>query len=170
VRAAGGVSDDQAMGDIRGSIDYLRSLPNGNGKIGIFGTCSGGRQAYLAACLLDGVDAVIDCWGGHVIMATEDLSPLRPVSPIDYTERLSCPLLGLFGDDDANPTPAQVDQLESELKKHRKTYEFHRYADAGHGFFYYDRSAYRPKQAVDGWEKIFVFLGNHLSGNLRGGP
>ena len=30
------------------------------------------------------------------------------------------------------------------------------------GFFYYDRSAYRQEQAVDGWNKLFAFLEKHL--------
>ena len=49
VRAAGGVADEQVMGDLAGAMQYLRSLPILNGKVGIFGTCSGGRQAFLAA-------------------------------------------------------------------------------------------------------------------------
>ena len=45
-RASGGVPDDQAVGDIAGAMEYLRSLPIINGKVGVFGTCSGGRHAY----------------------------------------------------------------------------------------------------------------------------
>ena len=48
-RAGGGVSDDQAMGDVEGSLRYLQSIPNMSGKAGVFGTCSGGRQTFLAA-------------------------------------------------------------------------------------------------------------------------
>jgi carboxymethylenebutenolidase len=55
-----------------------------------------------------------------------------------------------------------VNQHEAELKKHGKKYEFHRYDKAGHGFFYYDRPAYRQEQAVDGWKKVFDFLGRTL--------
>ena len=33
------------------------------------------------------------------------------------------------------------------------------YEGAGHGFFYYDRGAYRQEQAVDGWNKMFDFFG-----------
>ena len=55
------------------------------------------------------------------------------------------------------PTPEQVNQHEAELKKHGKNYEFHRYDGAGHGFFYYDRPAYRQEQAVDGWKKVLAF-------------
>src|SRR5438067_13571956 len=41
VRAAGGVSDDEVVGDLEGAMQYLRSLPTINGKVGVFGTCSG---------------------------------------------------------------------------------------------------------------------------------
>ncbi len=162
VRAEGGVPDDQAVGDIEGAMLHLRSLPNNNGRIGVFGTCSGGRHAYLAACRTTGFDAVVDCWGGGVVMAEENLSPRHPVAPIDYTADLKCPVLGLFGEEDRNPTPEQVALHEETLKKHGKMYEFHMYPDAGHGFFYYDRPAYRQQQAVDGWQKIFTFLEKHL--------
>jgi dienelactone hydrolase len=44
-----------------------------------------------------------------------------------------------------------------------KNYEFHRYDNAGHGFFYYDRPMYRIEQALDGWKKVFAFLQKHLA-------
>ena len=164
VRSGGGVSDDQALGDIEGSLKYLQSIPNMNGKVGVFGTCSGGRHTYLAACRIKGFSAAVDCWGGRVVMAKEDLSEKSPVAPIDYTKDLDCPLLGLFGADDQSPTVAQVKAQEEELIKFNKNYEFHMYPDAGHGFFYYDRPAYRQEQAVDGWQKLFAFFQKHLSG------
>jgi carboxymethylenebutenolidase len=162
VRAAGGVPDDQVVGDAEGARRFLDSLPYSTGKIGIFGTCSGGRQATLVACRTTGFDAAIDCWGGRVVMSKEELNPKNPVAPIDLTANLSCPILGLFGNDDQAPSPPQVDQHEAELKKHGKTYEFYRYDGAGHGFFYYDRGAYRQEQAVDGWKKVWAFLEKHL--------
>jgi carboxymethylenebutenolidase len=168
VRGAGGVPDDQVVGDIAGALQYLRSLPYCSGKVGVFGTCSGGRHAYLAACRIGGVgsprpfDAAVDCWGGRVVMAAEELTLKQPVAPIDYTAELSCPLLGLFGEEDHGPTPEQVAQHERELAKHGKSYEFHMYPGAGHGFFYYDKAAYRQQQAVDGWSKVFAFLEKHL--------
>ena len=79
------------------------------------------------------------------------------------TKSLSCPLLGLFGNEDRSPTPEQVNEHEAELKKHGKQYEFHRYDGAGHGFFYYDRPMYRIEQALDGWQKVFSFLHKHLA-------
>ena len=162
VRAAGGVPDDQAVGDVAGAMRFLRSLAYVNGKVGVFGTCSGGRHAYLAACRVQGFDAVADLWGGGVVMAPADLTPNRPVAPIDYTADLTCPLLGLFGEEDRSPTPEQVAQHEQALKQHGKQYEFHMYPDAGHGFFYHDRPNYRQAQAVDGWQKVFAFFDQYL--------
>lgn len=162
VRGAGGVPDDQVVGDVAGAMRYLRSLPYVNDKVGVFGTCSGGRHAVLAASRVKGFDAVVDCWGGRVVMTQEDLTPRQPVAPLEYTADLPCPILGLFGEEDRSPTPEQVAVHEQELKKHGKTYEFHMYPKAGHGFFYHDRPAYRQEQAVDGWKKIFAFLEKHL--------
>src|ERR687892_64286 len=162
VRSAGGVPDDQVLGDLEGSLRLLRSQPHVSNKVGVFGTCSGGRHGFLAACRLKGFDALVECWGGRVAPSKEELTPKQPVAPIDYTKDLSCPLLGLFGEEDQNPTPAQVAQLEQELKQHGKTYAFHMYPKAGHGFFYYDRPNYRQEQAVDGWKKLFAFLETYL--------
>ena len=163
VRAAGGVPDDDVVGDAQGAIDLLKSLPVSNGRVGVIGSCSGGRHAYLVACRAKGVDAVVDLWGGGVVAPKEELTPKRPVAPVEYTKDLPCPLLGLFGEEDKSPTPAQVAQHEQELKKHGKEYEFHMYPKAGHGFFYYDRGAYRQEQAVDGWQKVFAFFEKRLA-------
>lgn len=158
VRAGGGVPDDQVVGDVHGALAWVTAQPYAISKVAIFGTCSGARHAYLSACQIDGFCAVIDCWGGRIVMDTSQLTPNQPVAPVDYTAQLTCPVLGIYGNDDQSPSPDAVNQLEEALKRHGKTYEFHRYDDAGHGFFYYDRPAYRQAQAVDGWKKIWAFL------------
>jgi carboxymethylenebutenolidase len=164
VRAAGGVPDDQVMGDVEGSMRFLRSQPYANGKVGVIGFCSGGRHTYLAACRLAGVDAAVDCWGGGVVVDDpSQLSPMRPVAPIDLTESMTAPLLGIFGNEDRNPNVEQVNKTEEVLKRLGKTYEFHRYDGAGHGFFATDRAGYRPEQAVDGWKRVFAFYEKYLA-------
>ncbi len=162
VRGEGGSPDEQAVGDRAGALQYICALPYSNGKVGLFGTCSGGRLTYLTACRTTGFDAAVDCWGGGVVMAPDQLNPKMPVAPLEYTKDLSCPVLGLFGNDDSHPSPEQVDQQEAELKKYGKNYEFHRYDGAGHGFFYSHRPNYRQAQAVDGWEKVWTFLEKYL--------
>jgi carboxymethylenebutenolidase len=162
-RGAGGVPDAMAIADCKAVQDYIKTQPYSSGKVAIFGTCSAGRHAYLTACTTKSFDAVIDCWGGRVVQAPEDLNERQPVSPIDLTKDLNCPILGLFGNDDQNPSPEHVNRLEEELKNNGKDYEFHRYDGAGHGFIYYDRPNYRQEQAMDAWKNIFDFLEKNLS-------
>lgn len=169
VREAGGMPDDRTLGDVAAARDYLRSLPYHNDKVGVIGFCSGGRQIYLVACRLDGIDAAVNCWGGGVTTVPEgDLERSRqPVAPVDYTSGLNCPLLGLFGNEDARPSPQDVNDLEDALKAAGKDYEFFRYDNAGHGFFAVDRPSYRQEAAVDGWKQVLRFYGTHLAAGSR---
>ena len=163
-RTQGGVADDQVVADVAGAMQFLRDQPYANGRVGVIGFCSGGRHTYLVACRLPDVDAAVDCWGGNVVVDDPaQLNEKRPVAPIDLTANLNCPLLGIFGNEDHNPTVDQVNRTEAALKEHGKDYEFHRYDGAGHGFFAVDRAAYRPEQATDGWKKVFDFFGRHLA-------
>jgi carboxymethylenebutenolidase len=163
-RAAGGSSDDEVVGDVRACMQFLRNQATSNGKVGAIGFCSGGRHAYICACRIAELDAVVDCWGGRVVVNDPaDITDKRPVAPIDLTPGLRCPLLGLFGNDDKNPSPADVDKTEEVLKKLGKKYEFHRYDGAGHAFFNYTNPNYRVEQAMDGWKKVFKFLDTHLA-------
>jgi carboxymethylenebutenolidase len=163
-RPQGGASDAEVMGDVAGAMAFLRAQDNATGKIGVIGFCSCGRHTYLAACTVPNIDAAVDCWGGRVIVNDPaDITPKRPVPAIEFTEKMSCPLLGIFGNDDKNPTPNDVNRTEETLKRFGKTYEFHRYDGAGHSFFDWGRPAYRPEQAVDGWRKVFAFFDKHLA-------
>ncbi len=158
-----GTPDAQVIGDLEGSMRFLRSQSGANGKVGCIGFCSGGRQAYLAAIQAKDLDAAVDCWGGGV--APHDRWPLtetRPDWPIDLTEKMIAPLLGIFGNDDQFPTPENVNDTEAQLKRFGKDYEFHRYDGAGHAFLATDRPNSRPEQAKDAWEKIFAFYDKRL--------
>jgi carboxymethylenebutenolidase len=161
-RAQGGIPDQQLVDDVAGAVAYLRGLPNSNGKAGTIGYCSGGRQSFLAAVSLD-LDAAVDCYGAFVTGTLPEGFPLKVTTLVDRTPSLSCPLLGLFGAEDAHPSPAEVDELEEALKAAGKTYEFHSYPGAGHGFFSVNRPGYNVAAANDGWERIFAFYGKYLS-------
>jgi carboxymethylenebutenolidase len=162
VRANGGVPDDQVMGDLAGAVDWLRALPTSNRKVAVIGHCSGGRQAFLAAATVH-VDAAIVCYGGLIAGETPPQLPTM-VPLVDRAADIACPLLGLFGNDDQFPTPVQVDQIEQALRDAGNDFELHRYDGAGHGFFSPDRPAYRVEAALDGWDRIWAFLDQHLGG------
>ena len=83
----------------------------------------------------------MDCWGGNVVVddPAKQLDARKPVAPIDLTEKLACPMIGIFGNDDANPNREHVNKTEAMLKKLGKNYEFHRYDGCGHAFFNWAR-------------------------------
>jgi carboxymethylenebutenolidase len=163
VRAAGGVPDERLLGDVGAAIAYLRGLAGSNGKVGVIGYCSGGRQSVLVACNLD-VDAAVDCYGAFVTgTPPADLS-IRVTNLEDQLPKLRCPLLGLFGLEDSHPSPEQVAELERILKENAKDFDQHSYEGTGHGFFAVDRPAYRVASANDGWERIATFYATHLGG------
>jgi carboxymethylenebutenolidase len=161
-RAAGGVPDERLVGDVAGAAAYLRGLSNANGKVGVIGYCSGGRQSFLAAVSLP-LDAAVDCYGAFVVGTPPEGMPLKVGPIVDKTPDLSCPLLGLFGKDDQYPSPEHVAELEKALQEAGKTYEFHSYEGAGHAFFSVNRPAYRPEAAMDGWQRIGDFFGTYLA-------
>ncbi len=163
-REGGGVPDDEVMDDCAGALSFLRTQAQANGKVGVIGMCSGGRHTFLAACTVEGFDAAVDCWGGGVVCGPEDLSPAHPVAPVDYAEKLDCPLLGIFGNDDHRPSPDEVNALEKVLQDLGKDYTFYRYDGAGHGIWYYDKPMYRQEAAMDSWNKVLDFFDEHLKG------
>ncbi len=161
-RALGGVADEQLVMDVEGAARYLRAMDSSNGKVGVIGHCSGGRQSFLAACSIQ-LDAAVDCYGAFVVM--EPPAEMKAMKPLlGLAPQLSCPLMGLFGADDGFPAPAETAQLSAELDRLGKEHEFHTYDGAGHAFFANDRPSYRPEAANDGYEKIAAFFGRHLAG------
>jgi len=163
IQAMGGLADSQAIGDMEGAAGYMKAQPSFNGKMGCIGHCSGGRHTLLFACNTKSLSAAVDCYGGRVVMEASELTPMMPKGVSDMVGDLNCPLLGLFGEADRNPSPDHLVKLEDALKRARKTYEFKSYkAPVGHGFFADYRPSYNQEAAVDGWDKIFAFFGKNL--------
>jgi carboxymethylenebutenolidase len=162
VRARGGVPDERLVGEVAGAAEHIRAMPGSNGKVACIGYCSGGRQSFLAATSLS-LDAAVDCYGGAVVYGSPPQSPVKMPALLDRAKDLSCPLLGLFGEDDTHPSPDEVAVLAKELDSRGKTYEFHSYPGASHAFFDVDRPSYRPEAAMDAYRKIDDFFARYLA-------
>lgn len=163
-RARGGVPDERLVGDVGGAAAYLRGLDSSNGRVGVIGHCSGGRQAVLAACNLE-LDAAVDCYGAFVVGEPPEDHVGRKLGMRGFEDqlpKLSCPLLGLFGNEDKHPGPEEVAALDRLLTGHGKDHDFHGYDGAGHAFFCIDRPAYRVEAALDGYRRIGEFFAHHL--------
>jgi len=150
--------DRNIVQDVDAAIEHVKTLLSFDGNaIGITGFCMGGRVAYLIATERTDLRASVVFWGGNI---------MRPWgegrTPFDQTEKIACPVLGLFGEDDPNPNPADVAKIDAELTRFGKPHEFHSYAGAGHAFMVEGRPSHRPEASDDAWRRCVEFFERHL--------
>ena len=155
------VVDAQTNADVRVAINHIKSLPKADaGKIACTGYCMGGTISWMSACLNRDIKAAAVYYSGGLI--TRQANRNRPASPHSYAELLTAPVLGLFGEEDQNPPPADVREVDAELTKLGKTHEFHIYPNAGHGFFCDERPSYSSAAADDAWPRTLEWFKKHL--------
>jgi len=155
----GKCTDANIVADVKAAVEFLKAQPFVlPGRIGIVGFCFGGRVSYLAACNVADLKASVVFYGGRILQPLGGSGP----SPLEQTAKITAPVLGLFGEEDQNPTPADVAKIEAELKRHGKAYEFHMYPGCGHGFHCDARSSYRPEAARDAWDRTLAWFNKHL--------
>jgi carboxymethylenebutenolidase len=154
----GRLRDDEIEADCNAAIAHLKTLPDVRAdRIGATGFCMGGRVAYLMATRSPELKASVVFWGGSIMV------PWRGErSPFDDSAKIACPVLGLFGEDDRNPSPDDVAKIDDELTRLNKPHEFHSYNGAGHAFMNEGRESYRPEAAADAWQKTIAFFKQHL--------
>jgi carboxymethylenebutenolidase len=157
----GRCTDAQIIADVRAAAAYLKAQPFVDPqRIGIVGFCFGGRVSYQSACNVPDLKAAVVYYGGRILQPLGGPGP----APVEQTGNITAPVLGLFGEEDSNPSPADVATIEAELKKQGKTYEFHMYPGCGHGFHCDGRASYRHEAAKDAWAKTIAWFDRHLKG------
>jgi carboxymethylenebutenolidase len=152
--------DDWALADLGAAFDLLVGLDGVDPeRVGVLGHCWGGRLAWLAASSNASYKACVVFYGGRLKLSLADGS----TPPIELADRISCPLLGIFGNDDDNPSPEDVDDYETALRDAGVRYEFQRLDGAGHGFQdFHDPKRFRQQQSEDAWQKAVGFLDRNL--------
>ena len=150
--------DNNLKADLKAATEHLRALPQVDpARIGTIGFCMGGRVAFIHAAQDTGLSAAVVFYGGNIMKAWGDGSP-----PIEGAANIACPVLGLFGNEDTNPSPKDVDMIGATLDKHGKTYSFHRSDGAGHAFLNFTRPSFRPEAAADAWNKCVDWLDRYV--------
>ena len=152
--------DDWTVTDLNATFGLLSGLDNvDETAIGIIGYCWGGRIAWLGACHEPRYKACAVFYGGRVKLSFVDAAP----APITLAGNITCPVLGMFGNDDVGPTPADVDDYAHALESAGVVHEFHRYDGAGHGFQdFHNPERYREAQSEDAWVKSIDFFRRYL--------
>jgi carboxymethylenebutenolidase len=158
----GALRDKEILADADAAVALLKRLPDARvGDLGVLGFCMGGRITYLLAGSRPTTWRAAGVFYGGNIMKPWGEGP----APFDLTRDIACPVIGFFGQDDGNPSPADVDKIDAELTRHAKPHEFHRYEGAGHAFLnFMNAERHRPEQGKDAWAKMLGFLGRQLKG------
>ena len=153
--------DDRTILDMDAAYGLLAGMAQvDSARIGIIGHCWGGRVAWLAACHNPNYKAAAVLYGGRIKVA---MGP-NSVAPIELANRIPCPVIGIFGNDDENPSPADVDDLAAALSNAAIAHEFHRYDGAGHGFQdFVNEDRYRGDATADSWDKLLAFFADRLT-------
>ncbi len=152
--------DDWMVADMQGAFGTLADLEDVDAaRIGVVGHCWGGRVAWLAACHMQELKACAVFYGGRIKLGMGDNQP----PPIDLCGNITCPMAGFFGNDDENPSPADVDDYARALSVANVSHTFYRYDDAGHAFQNAaNPQRYRKTQSEDAWAKVVDFLAKAL--------
>lgn len=155
-----GLRDPEIIADIAATVDYLieKETVRADG-IAILGHCMGGRLAFLGASVDRRFRAAVAYYSGNMFKPWGIPGP----TPFERLGDLKCPVIGFFGNDDKNPSPADVDKLDAELTRLGVRHTFHRYDGAGHAFQNFAApQSFRPGPAEDAWNKTLQFLADEL--------
>jgi carboxymethylenebutenolidase len=146
--------------DILAGVDHARRLSGVDPeRVAVWGYCTGGTLALLAAALDRRLAAAVLFFPSQPTFP--ELNEKRPVQPIDLLWSVACPLLLLYGDRD--PVWAGVaEETRRRLDQWEVGHEIRIYQGAGHAF-----SAPVPPLRHDAadaasWADALEFLGRHL--------
>ncbi|ONH32780.1 dienelactone hydrolase family protein [Pseudofrankia asymbiotica] len=145
--------------DVDAALAYLGTAGVGEANRAIIGFCMGGTVA-LAASTRAPLAAAVSFYGGAVSTPYWDgVAPLVELAPA-----LRSPWLGLYGEEDALITLAEINALRDAAAKAPVPTELVSYPGAGHAFHSDDRAAiYRPEAAADAWSRALAFLDEHAT-------
>ncbi len=154
------VPDARVMGDLDAIVAYAKQHPAARAdRIGVTGFCRGGLYTLLFAAHSREVKAAV-AWYGQIKPAKTP--GIRTEAPLDLVGQIGCPLLMLYGAEDAGIPVADVREMEAALKGAGKTVEVVIYPGAPHAFNADYRPSYRPEAAKDAWGRCVAWFDKYL--------
>ena len=155
----GHLRDADIIADMNAAVDFLTANSAiDNDRIGVTGFCMGGRIAWLMAASNKIFKATVPFYGGNIM---GNWGPGD--TPFSMASNINCPMLFHFGAEDGNPSVADRDTFDAELKRLGKDFEFHTYDGAGHAFMdHTNPDRYHEASAAAAWPRTIDFFNNHL--------
>jgi carboxymethylenebutenolidase len=159
VAEANKLTDQQAFADLDAVVAWTEKHKRANAsKLGLTGMCRGGRMVWMYTAHQKKVDAAV-AWYGSVM----PIPPAMTSGPLDVTDRIDRPVLGLYGSADQGIPLEHVNRLKAGLQAfgNDKKSQIHVYEGMPHAFHADYRPSYRKEAAEDGWKRMLAWFKKH---------
>jgi len=150
----------QVLGDVSAAVDWAKKRPGVRAdRVGVTGWCWGGSTVYQVAATNPDMKAGV-VWYGPPARPYPDQP--NPVTGFDAAKDIKIPMLGLFGETDTGPSPADARKMFDMLKQNNPADELVVYPGAGHGFMADYRPSYNATAAADAWKRCTGWFDKYL--------
>jgi carboxymethylenebutenolidase len=156
IAGANKLTDEQAYADLDAVLGWAEKHKRANpAKVGLTGNCRGGRMVWMYVAHQKKIKAAAS-WYGSLM----PIPPAMTQGPLDVTDKIHCPVLGLYAGADQGIPQEHVDRLKAGLLAFGKdkTCPIVVYPDMPHGFHADYRPSYRKEQAEDAWKKMLAWF------------
>jgi carboxymethylenebutenolidase len=152
------LDENGALEDLRAGLRWLRERPGSSGRVGTVGFCMGG--SYVLHLAASERDLVSVCYYGFPTHGLPSGS-----TPLELADRMTGPILGLWGDQDEGVGMDNVAELARRLAEAGVDFRHKVYPGLGHGFlarteFDVANEAYEP--ACESWTLSLDLWRQHL--------
>ncbi len=155
------VPDAQVMSDLDATAKWASANGGDPKRLAITGFCWGGRIVWLYSAHNPNLKAGV-AWYGRMV---GDKDTLRPAQPVELTEKMHAPVLGLYGGEDAGIPVDTIELMKAALARGSaaaKASTFVIYPKAPHAFHADYRPSYRAVEAKDGWDQAQAWFKKYL--------
>ncbi len=146
--------DAEMLGDLDAAAKWAAANHGDPRRLAVIGFCRGGRNTWQYAAHNPALKAAVAFYGP----VGGQPSAIQPKTALDVAGEIKCPLLGLYGGEDASIPVDTVQQAAQKAKAAGKTVDIVVYPDAGHGFHADYRPTYRQPAAEDAWQRALAWL------------
>jgi carboxymethylenebutenolidase len=137
--------------DLRTAAETVR-LDGPDVRLFTIGFCFGGRWAFGTPTLGLGLAGAIGFYGSPVGVRANG----TPI-PVEVTDRMECPILGLFGGADQSIPPEAIAGFDTALSAAGVDHRLVAYPDAPHSFFDRKAAAFEAESRA-AWGEVLRFI------------
>jgi len=156
IAGANKLTDEQCFSDLDAALAWADKHKRANtSKVGLTGNCRGGRTVWMYVAHQKKIKAATS-WYGSLM----PIPPAMTTGPLDVTDKIHCPVLGLYAGADQGIPQDHVERMKAGMHAFGKDKmcPIHVYPDVPHGFHADYRPTYSKAEAEDCWKRMLAWF------------